>query len=273
MFYFQQKSRPSDFHDPARGPRPTVFKRMAEAGIKSGKGSHGYKFTLNVQDKEISNKVTATFDTWEHLKAFHDENRKQIVSSQISNIISSADARRCVHQYFRYQCIHDRCFVDFWILSEEVGLIFSDFTERALCRLSPNTVERVALPAIVAGLNIDIITADLKGTSIAAAHAALITFDALKEGSKIAIVASTEEFLADVETEIHEIGKLHANTPSIARLGSASIGDAGVILALPCDKSKLAPLELQLVIVCELNAIIRFVKNSLNSCCGVKGCF
>jgi hypothetical protein len=120
-------------------------------------------------------------------------------------------------------------------------------------------VDRVCLPFFFGGINLDISSSDLKGTSVTTAHAVLIASEESKQDKKVVVMAATEEFLSDVEAEIREMTKSYDSPPRIARLANLPSGDADVqiILALPSDRSKEFPSLKQLVVVCELNAIIR----------------
>jgi hypothetical protein len=108
-------------------------------------------------------------------------------------------------------------------------------------------------------VNLDIISMDLKGTAISAAHAALVSFDALKQGNKIVVLASTADFLSDVENEISEVSSGYDQRPTVACVGPASVPDpnAQILLSLSSEISKLSSEPMQMIIVCEANTIIR----------------
>ena len=127
-------------------------------------------------------------------------------------------------------------------------------------RGSPTAVECVALPIIMSGTNLDIISMDLKGTAISAAHAALVSCDALKEGNKVVVLAATADFLSDVESEISEVTHGYDQYPTVACVGPDTVPDpnAQIILSLSSEISKLSSAHFQMIIVCETNTIIRF---------------
>lgn len=101
---------------------------------------------------------------------------------------------------------------------------------------------------------------DLKGTAIAAAHAALVSYDALKEGNKVVVLAATGDFLSDVENEIREVSTGYDQYPIVACVGPDTVPEpnAQIILSLSTEISKLSSEHFQMVIVCETNTIIRF---------------
>jgi hypothetical protein len=128
-------------------------------------------------------------------------------------------------------------------------------------RGSPSAVECVALPIIMTGVNLDITSMDLKGTAISAAHAALISYDTLKEGNKVVVLAATADFLSDVESEINEVSNGFDQYPVVACVGPDTVPDpnAEIILSLSSEVSKLSSAHIQMIIVCETNTIIRFI--------------
>jgi hypothetical protein len=112
---------------------------------------------------------------------------------------------------------------------------------------------------MMTGTNLDVTCMDLKWTAISAAHAALLSYDALKEGNKVAVIAYTPDFLSDVESEIREVSYGYDQYPTVACVGPDTVIDpnAQIILSLSSEVSKLSSTLFQMIIVCETNTIIR----------------
>jgi hypothetical protein len=116
---------------------------------------------------------------------------------------------------------------------------------------------------MMAGANLDITSMDLKGSAISAAHAALVSYDVLKQGKKVVVLAASVEFLSDVENEIKEVTS-DQQGPTVACVGPNTIPDpnAQIILSLSSEFSKMTSELFETIIVCEANNIIRLFISS-----------